>query len=87
MSSEWYTRAACRNVDPDSFFPIGDPEGANFDDWQAAKAFCLTRCPVADDCLDYAIAHSLKHGVFGGTDPDQRDRIRRNRARKARVAS
>lgn len=83
MTSEWFKRAACRDSDPESFFPLGDPDGSNLDTWNAAKAFCTMRCSVSRDCREYAIKNRLEHGVWGGTDPRQRDRIRRNRYRQA----
>ena len=48
--ADWRTRAACRGMNTDMFFPErGDGAGVD-----VAKAVCGT-CPVAADCLDEAI--------------------------------
>jgi WhiB family redox-sensing transcriptional regulator len=70
MTADWRTRAACRGMETDMFFPErGD--GAAVD---AAKTVCGT-CPVAADCLDEAI--NLPDGwgeigIWGGTSGRQR---------------
>ena len=68
--ADWRTRAACRGMDTDMFFPErGD--GAAVD---AAKAVCGA-CPVAADCLDEAINLPDGWGAFGiwgGTSGRQR---------------
>lgn len=52
---------------------------------QAAIQVCST-CPVAYDCLKYALTRPEKHGVWGATTPEHRERLRRRRQRK-RLAS
>lgn len=39
-----------------------------------AKAICA-RCPVQEDCLDYALTNRIRIGVWGGTDWLDRDRL------------
>ena len=41
------------------------------------KAVCA-RCAVRDECLAYALAHKIQHGVWGGTSPNERRRPRPN---------
>jgi WhiB family redox-sensing transcriptional regulator len=41
-----------------------------------AKAVCA-RCPVAAQCLDYALATGQQHGVWGGTSEEERKAMRR----------
>ena len=69
-------KALCRpGVAPEgvTWFPVrGDINAA-----RAAKAVCMG-CPVRQRCLDYAIAHNERHGVWGGTTPDERRVIRRS---------
>jgi hypothetical protein len=75
--TDWMAAAACRTASPNLFFPQrGDPQHAT----AAAKAVCDT-CPVRDACLDYALATSQKHGIWGGMSERQRRglRIARNR--------
>lgn len=35
-------------------------------------------CPVRRECLSYALAEGLSHGVFGGCSERQRERLRRS---------
>ena len=48
-------------------------------DTAIAKAICET-CPVRAECLADALEHGvLAHGVWGGTDDRERQRLRRER--------
>lgn len=38
------------------------------------RAYCRT-CPVAEQCLTYAIFHQIEYGVWGGLDATQRDHL------------
>lgn len=53
----WREGRACRKVDPELFF--------NDDTEQIAVAICF-HCPVRELCLQWAIDHKEKHGVWGG---------------------
>ncbi|MEO3809870.1 WhiB family transcriptional regulator [Sphaerisporangium sp. B11E5] len=66
----WLRRAACRTEDPELFFPIS-ATGPGQVQQDQAKAVC-GRCPVRLACLDYALATGQEHGIWGGTDPDER---------------
>ena len=73
---DWMAEAACRGKDPEMFFP-----GPGRDDqMRSAKAVCRT-CPVKADCLEYAIAECINHGVWGGESERARRRIRIRRRR------
>lgn len=39
-----------------------------------AKAICAM-CPVKRGCLEYALTHDIRYGVWGGTSPRERQRI------------
>jgi len=69
----WTDRAACRGTDTEIFFP------ANADEEAEALSICAT-CPVRAQCLDYAVRNRETYGIWGGTTPEQRRRIRRERA-------
>ena len=59
LSAGWRDRAACRGVDLEVFFPgRGEPA-------EPARQICA-RCPVRQQCLDYAIGHGIVHGIWGG---------------------
>jgi WhiB family redox-sensing transcriptional regulator len=75
----WVAHGACRDADPDLFFPT---RGGDLD---PARAICA-QCPVADACAEYAIPLSQLHGVWGGLSENERRRIRRRRALEAAAA-
>ena len=75
MSSafDWRAKAACRDKDPELFFPVGNT-GAAYQQIEEAKAVCRT-CKVIDTNQDY--------GVWGGLSEDERRALKR-RAMRAR---
>jgi WhiB family transcriptional regulator, redox-sensing transcriptional regulator len=75
--SDFRYHAACRDVDPELFFPIGNGPIAQAQSARA-KAVCRT-CAVIGECLRWAIDSGQAEGVWGGTDAVERrqDRIRR----------
>ena len=78
----WDEEAACRSTDPDVFFPRDDAPGRSFD-VRSAKRICRG-CPVRTQCLEFALAARLEHGVWGGLTETERRSLRRSRQRKAR---
>lgn len=76
----WQQRANCMGVDPELFFP---QRGASTRD---AKEVCRG-CVVRADCLDYAIDHGEKFGIWGGLSERERRAVRRSRVLLARRAS
>ncbi|CAM5601320.1 MULTISPECIES: WhiB family transcriptional regulator [Streptomyces] len=76
----WRERAACRDVDPDLFFPIGTA-GLALVQIAEAKAVCA-RCPVRDRCLRWAVDVGQVEGIWGGTTEGERRARRRRSARE-----
>jgi len=74
----WMARSACRDEDPDLFYPNASSE----DRIAAAKAVCAS-CPVANECFDYALRTHQRFGVWGGVFVDGQPISRRKRARQA----
>lgn len=70
----WRLRAACRDLDPDVFFPIGTG-GMSLVQIAGAKAVC-GRCPVAQQCLDWAVNAGRVDGIWGGTTENERRAMR-----------
>lgn len=74
----WYDFAACKDADPEIFFPpINEETGrpiVTSEDIAAANAFC-DRCPVIDTCRETAIAKK-EVGWWGGTSGNDRRKIR-----------
>jgi len=81
---DWRHRAICRHVDPELFFPIGTTGPAALQ-VEEAKAVCR-RCPVVNDCLQWALASGQDAGVWGGLDEDERRALRR-RGVRARMST
>lgn len=71
----WRTRAACRDIDPELFFPIGNAGPAVLQTAQA-KQVCA-RCEVADACLRWALDTGQDAGIWGGMDEDARRALKR----------
>ncbi|MEU5095499.1 WhiB family transcriptional regulator [Streptomyces sp. NPDC020996] len=76
--NDWRDHAACRDQDPELFFPIGS-SGPALLQTQQAKAVC-TRCPVQEQCLEWALENGDTLGVWGGTNETERRALRRRRA-------
>ena len=74
---DWRDDAACRTEDPELFFPIGP---TNTRQIAEAKLVC-NRCPVAGDCLGWAMGAGQPHGIWGGLSEEERNVLRRSGAR------
>lgn len=72
--NDWHT-AACREEDPELFFPLGT-DGPAAIQAEQAKAVCR-RCPVIEQCLQFALAENISDGVFGGLAASERASLRR----------
>ena len=83
---DWRHRAACRDVDPELFFPIGNT-GPALMQIEEAKQVCRS-CPVVDSCLKWALESGQDAGVWGGLSEDERRALKRRnaRTRAARLA-
>jgi len=81
----WRRRAACKDLDTDLFFPVGET-GAAVEQTEAAKAVCAA-CPVQPECLEYALVTNEQAGIWGGATEAERRTIRRRRRAPQRRAS
>jgi hypothetical protein len=76
----WQTRAACRDADPELFFPPTDDDTSLIAARQKmAVAPVCQACPVATDCLRWALDTGQDHGLWAATTPTDRRAIRRAR--------
>jgi WhiB family redox-sensing transcriptional regulator len=67
-------RVACHASDPELFFPDG--YGLQYKDQiEEAKTLCAS-CPVRDLCLSWAAPITDLDGIWAGTTPPERRRIR-----------
>ncbi len=84
--TDWRELSACRDSEPDLFFPIGTT-GPAVDQIEAAKVIC-EQCSVLEECLNYALETNQEAGVWGGYAEDERRRLRkRGLAERRRRAS
>lgn len=73
---DWREQAACRDTDPDLFFPVGST-GPAIEQIDSAKQVCST-CESMRACLEFALATNQESGVWGGTSEEERRRLRRS---------
>jgi len=69
-SEQWQDRALCAQTDPEAFFP--EKGGST----REAKKICLG-CEVRAECLEYALAHDERFGIWGGLSERERRRLKR----------
>jgi WhiB family transcriptional regulator, redox-sensing transcriptional regulator len=62
---DWQGSALCAQIDPELFFP---EKGCSA---REAKSIC-GGCVVRAECLDYALAHDERFGVWGGLSERER---------------
>ena len=72
-SAVWREQALCAQTDPEAFFPQAGETTT------AAKRICA-RCTVSAECLDEALRHRERFGVWGGMSPQERTSILRRAA-------
>ncbi len=66
---EWQERAHCSQTDPEAFFP--EKGGST----RMAKRICK-RCEVKDECLEYALVHDERFGIWGGMSERERRKMK-----------
>ncbi len=75
----WREDAACRDADPELFFPISTAAAA-LRQTEEAKQICRG-CPAQIQCLAWALENGVTDGVWGGATPGER-RVIRSLSRK-----
>lgn len=68
--ASWQERALCAETDPEAFFP--EKGGST----REAKKTCV-KCEVRAECLEYAIVHDERFGIWGGLSERERRKLRR----------
>jgi WhiB family transcriptional regulator, redox-sensing transcriptional regulator len=66
----WQERGLCAQTDPEAFFP--EKGGST----REAKKVCLT-CDVRQQCLEYALAHDERFGIWGGLSERERRKLKK----------
>jgi len=70
----WMAQGACNEHDPELFFPHPNSEA------HEAKKVCRNECPVAAQCLEYALEIGADFGVWGGLTEQERAQLSKRRA-------
>ena len=68
--ASWQERALCAQTDPEAFFP--EKGGST----REAKRICVG-CEVKSECLEYALGHDERFGIWGGLSERERRRLKR----------
>lgn len=76
----WKDRAACRDAEPELFFPDTRTET----EAARTRAWC-SACPVRTACLEYAMDHG-EYGIWGGLSEQERRLEHRRRQRRESMA-
>ena len=66
----WQDQALCAQTDPEAFFP--EKGGST----REAKRVCRS-CEVRAECLEYALEHDERFGIWGGMSERERRRLKR----------
>ena len=82
---DWRDGAACRDTDPDLFFPVGTT-GPAIEQIESAKHVCGL-CLSQHACLEFALATNQESGVWGGTSEEERRKLRKAWVARQRRAS
>lgn len=70
VEQEWQDQALCAQTDPEAFFP--EKGGST----REAKRICKA-CAVRDECLEYALEHDERFGIWGGLSDRERRRLKK----------
>lgn len=74
-ADDWRIEAACRDADPELFFPHKVEDAVHY---AGARLICA-ECTVTGPCLEYALSQHIIHGMWGMTTPTERRAIQRER--------
>ena len=74
----WQDQALCAQTDPEAFFP--EKGGST----REAKRVCRS-CDVRAECLEYALEHDERFGIWGGMSERERRRLKREAVSAGRI--
>jgi WhiB family transcriptional regulator, redox-sensing transcriptional regulator len=72
ISTDWMVEGRCRAVPTGTMFPH-DSTGVSI-----ARKVCAP-CPCREQCLEYALANRIGHGIWGGRSERERNQLLRTR--------
>ena len=69
----WKKQARCKGEPLSTFFIVGplENEKQSHADWSRINELC-GKCPVQQECLDYAVNNHIRQGIWGGKTFTQR---------------
>ena len=70
VEMSWQERSFCAQTDPEAFFP--EKGGST----REAKKVCVG-CEVRAECLEYALAHDERFGIWGGLSERERRKLKK----------
>lgn len=74
---DWRNRSSCNGLG-DLMFPDAEQPNRDLHDAQVTKAKQVCRgCPVATDCLNYALTTGETYGIWGGMTDHERRALKR----------
>lgn len=71
----WRDKAACKGTDPNDWFP---ERYSSAHETKMAR-MCFEKCPVQEECLDYALVNVETLGMWGGFSQPELKGIRTKR--------
>ena len=77
--TNWRESALCAQVDTSLFYPDRGCSGAD------AKRICQA-CEARSECLEYALAHDERFGIWGGLSERERRKLKRGNAKNGKTA-
>lgn len=89
LGDDWPEQAACRGDGTDRHWPVGEEDSEGYQR-QAGEALDVCAwCPVRAECLRYALSAGEDEGIWGGTTPAERRRLRESdrTATRSHIAS
>lgn len=75
---DWYDDALCAQTDPELFYP---EKGGSV---REAKSICAS-CDVREQCLEEALDHDERFGIWGGLSERERRKLKRERRTPAEI--
>ncbi|MDQ1248780.1 MAG: WhiB family transcriptional regulator, redox-sensing transcriptional regulator [Actinomycetota bacterium] len=76
----WHELGACRDADPEMFFP--ESRASRVEELLAVRV-CMG-CPVMGACQEWALSAEERYGIWGGLTEKDRESILNRRAAAAR---
>jgi hypothetical protein len=67
-NESWMSEGICAQTDPEAFFPEKGGSAAE------AKRICQG-CPVRRICLEFALEHKERYGIYGGKSERERRKL------------